>query len=106
MSNELGAGNDEAAKMAVRAALTISMADAIISGTLFYCCRHIVGYAFSNEKEVVDYISEMAPFLCILMVSDCIQGVLSGMLYSRFRRSINSYHFFKSYFYFCYSVTI
>ncbi|KAK4733423.1 hypothetical protein R3W88_007684 [Solanum pinnatisectum] len=79
VSNELGAGNDEAAKMTVRAALTISMADAIISGSIFYCCRHIVGYAFSNEKEVVDYISKMTPFLCILMVSDCIQGVLSGV---------------------------
>ncbi|KAG5614408.1 hypothetical protein H5410_014232 [Solanum commersonii] len=79
VSNELGAGNHEAAKMAVRAALTISIADAIISGSIFYCCRHIVGYAFSNEKEVADYISKMAPFLCILMVSDCIQGVLSGV---------------------------
>ncbi|XP_055828823.1 protein DETOXIFICATION 14-like [Solanum dulcamara] len=79
VSNELGAGNDEAAKMAVRAALTISMADAVISSTIFFLCHHVVGYAFSNEKEVVDYISNMTPFLCILIVSDCIQAVLSGV---------------------------
>ncbi|CAN4116824.1 unnamed protein product [Withania somnifera] len=79
VSNELGAGNHEAAKMAVRAALTISMTDAVISSSVLFCCRHIVGYAFSNEKEVVDYLSDMTPFLCVLIVSDCIQAVLSGV---------------------------
>ncbi|XP_059282914.1 protein DETOXIFICATION 14-like [Lycium ferocissimum] len=79
VSNELGAGNHEAAKMAIRAALTISMADAIISSSVLYCCRHVVGYAFTNEKEVVDYLSDMTLFLCLLIVSDCIQAVLSGV---------------------------
>ncbi|KAF3652968.1 putative eukaryotic translation initiation factor 5-like [Capsicum annuum] len=76
VSNELGAGNY--AKMTVRAALTISMTDAVISSTVLFCCRHVVGYAFSNEKEVGDYLSVMTPFLCLLIVSDCIQAMLSG----------------------------
>ncbi|KAM3284613.1 protein DETOXIFICATION 3 [Capsicum chacoense] len=79
VSNELGAGNYKAAKMAVRAALTISMAEAVISCTVLFCCHHVVGYLFSNEKEVVDYLSDMTPFLCLLIVSDCIQAVLSGV---------------------------
>ncbi|KAJ8558358.1 hypothetical protein K7X08_005124 [Anisodus acutangulus] len=79
VSNELGAGNPEAAKMAVRAALAISMTDAIISSSVLFSCRHVVGYAFSNEKEVVDYLSDMTPFLCVLIISDCIQAVLSGV---------------------------
>lgn len=84
VSNELGAGDYEAAKMAIRAALTISMADAVISSTALFRCRHVVGYAFSNEKEVVDYLNDMTPFLCLLIVSDCIQAVLSGNLFSFF----------------------
>lgn len=67
--------------MAIRATLTISMAAAIICSSVLFCCRNILGYAFSNEKEVVDYLRDMTPFLCVLIVSDCIQAVLSGMLY-------------------------
>ncbi|MCD9646094.1 hypothetical protein HAX54_035619 [Datura stramonium] len=79
VSNELGAGNHEAAKRAVCAALTISVADAVISSSVLFCCRHVVGYAFSNEKEVVDCLSDMTPLLCLLIASDCIQAVLSGV---------------------------
>ncbi|XP_075085875.1 protein DETOXIFICATION 14-like [Nicotiana tabacum] len=79
VSNELGAGNPEGAKLAIRATLTISMAAAIICSSVLFCCRNILGYAFSNEKEVVDYLRDMTPFLCVLIVSDCIQAVLSGV---------------------------
>ncbi|OIT21870.1 PREDICTED: protein DETOXIFICATION 14-like isoform X2 [Nicotiana attenuata] len=79
VSNELGAGNPEGAKMAIRATLKISMAAATICSSVLFCSRHVLGYAFSNEKEVVDYLRDMTPFLCVLIVSDCIQAVLSGV---------------------------
>lgn len=45
---------------------------------VLFSCRHIFGYIFSNEEEVVNYIAEMIPLLCISLFMDSIQGVLSG----------------------------
>ncbi|KAL5140075.1 Protein DETOXIFICATION 12 [Glycine soja] len=79
ISNELGAGNPHAAHVAVLAAMSFAiMETAIVSGTLFVC-RHDFGYIFSNEKEVVDYVTVMAPLICISVILDSIQGVLAGI---------------------------
>ncbi|KAH1231063.1 Protein DETOXIFICATION 12 [Glycine max] len=79
ISNELGAGNPHAAHVAVLAAMSFAiMETAIVSGTLFVC-RHDFGYIFSNEKEVVDYVTVMAPLICISVILDSIQGVLAGV---------------------------
>ncbi|KAK7280397.1 hypothetical protein RJT34_25461 [Clitoria ternatea] len=79
VSNELGAGNPHAAGVAVLAAMSTTVIQtSVISGTLF-ACRHIFGYIFSNEKDVVDYVTIMAPLVCISVILDSIQGVLSGI---------------------------
>ncbi|XP_048326849.1 protein DETOXIFICATION 13 [Ziziphus jujuba] len=50
----------------------------IVSTTLFFT-RRIFGYTFSNEKEVVDYVTKMAPLVCLNAIFDSLQGVLSGV---------------------------
>lgn len=50
----------------------------VVSGTLF-ASRHVFGYVYSNEKEVVDYVTTMAPLICVSVILDSIQGVLSGL---------------------------
>ncbi|CAN1268711.1 Protein DETOXIFICATION 12 [Linum perenne] len=42
-------------------------------------CRHAFGYSFSNEKEVIDYVTRMAPLICLSVIMDSLQGVLSGI---------------------------
>jgi hypothetical protein len=37
-----------------------------------------LGYAYSNEKEVVDYVAKMVPLLCLSVRLDSLLGVLSG----------------------------
>lgn len=54
------------------------METTIVSATLF-AMRRIFGYTFSNEKEVVDYVTSMAPLVCLSVIMDSLQGVLSGM---------------------------
>ncbi|XP_020237997.1 protein DETOXIFICATION 12 isoform X1 [Cajanus cajan] len=79
ISNELGGGNPHAARVAVLAAMSFAVMDtAIVSGTVF-ACRHVFGYVFSNEKQVVDYVTVMAPLVCISVILDSIQGVLAGI---------------------------
>nr|XP_025885467.1 protein DETOXIFICATION 14-like isoform X2 [Solanum lycopersicum] len=79
ISNELGAGNPEAARMSVMSVTVLGMAEAIVASIILLCSCRILGYAFSNEKEVVDYLRDMTPLLCLLIATDCIQAVLSGV---------------------------
>ncbi|XP_061351411.1 protein DETOXIFICATION 12-like [Gastrolobium bilobum] len=79
VSNELGAGNPHAARVAVLAGMSLAvMETSIVSATLF-ACRHVYGYIFSKEKQVVDYVTVMAPLVCLSVILDSIQGVLAGI---------------------------
>ncbi|KAF2317833.1 hypothetical protein GH714_041148 [Hevea brasiliensis] len=79
VSNELGAGKPQVARKAVWCMMFITAAELIlVSGTLF-ASRHIFGYTFSSEKEVVDSVSSMAPLVCLSVIIDGLQGVFSGV---------------------------
>ncbi|KAL0332448.1 UNVERIFIED_CONTAM: protein DETOXIFICATION 14 [Sesamum calycinum] len=52
VSNELGAGRPDRARASVWAANVLSIAEAIVACTMLLRCRNLLGYAFSNEKEV------------------------------------------------------
>ncbi|XWS22442.1 hypothetical protein CRYUN_Cryun29cG0034800 [Craigia yunnanensis] len=79
VSNELGAGNPQAARVAVYTVMLVAVLETlVVSGTLF-ASRHVFGYVYSNEKEVVDYVTTMAPLVCVSVILDSLQGVLSGI---------------------------
>lgn len=78
VSNELGAGNPQKARIAVYAVVYLAAAEAIVVSTALFASRHVFGYIFSNEEEVVDYVRNLAPFLCLSVILDGLQGVLSG----------------------------
>ena len=50
---------------------------AVISGSLLMS-HSILGYAYSNEEAVISYVSKMVPLVCITVITDGLQGVLSG----------------------------
>ncbi|KAL5573121.1 hypothetical protein UlMin_022718 [Ulmus minor] len=79
VSNELGAGNPQAARVAVLAAMFLATVEAVVVSTTLFCCRHVLGYAYSNEKHVVDYIADMTPLICLSVFMDSLQAVLSGV---------------------------
>ncbi|KAK7343445.1 hypothetical protein VNO77_12195 [Canavalia gladiata] len=79
ISNELGAGNPHAARVAVLAAMSVAVIETSIISTALFACRRVYGYVFSNEKEVIDYVTIMVPLVCISVILDSIQGVLTGI---------------------------
>ena len=79
VSNELGAGNPEGARLVVGVALSIVVCSAILVSTALLALRHFIGIAFSNEEEAVDYVTRMVPVLSISVITDSFQGVLSGI---------------------------
>ncbi|GFQ05096.1 mate efflux family protein 5 [Phtheirospermum japonicum] len=79
ISNKLGAGKPEGARVSVIALMILAAVDAIVASAGLFASRHVFGYIFSNEKEVVDYVTKMAPLVCLSVIMDTIQGVLSGV---------------------------
>lgn len=79
VSNELGEGNPRGARVAVKAIMLLAVVETTIVSTIVFANRRIFGYIFTNEKEVVDYVTKMAPFLCLNIIMDGLQGSLSGV---------------------------
>lgn len=78
VSNELGAGNPQAARVAVWAATTYAVVEAVIVGTILFCCRYFLGYAYTKDNQVVHYVAVMAPLICLSVITDSLQAVFSG----------------------------
>ncbi|KAI3869288.1 hypothetical protein MKX03_010504 [Papaver bracteatum] len=79
VSNELGAGRPQAARLAVFTVMIIEGTEIVVVSSTLFVCRHIVGYAYSNAKEVVDYVTAMVPLICLSTILDGLQGVISGI---------------------------
>ncbi|KAL8117963.1 protein DETOXIFICATION 14-like [Apium graveolens] len=79
VSNELGAGHPEAARLAAWVATFLAVVEVVIASVIILSCRSILGYAFGEEKEVVDYVEEMIPLLSISIMVDCLAALFSGV---------------------------
>ncbi|XP_020222939.1 protein DETOXIFICATION 14 [Cajanus cajan] len=79
VSNALGAGNPQAARVSVSAAMALAVLEAILVSSTIFACRHVLGYVFSNEQDVVDYVTDMVPLLSLSILLDTLHGTLSGI---------------------------
>ncbi|KAL1194289.1 Protein DETOXIFICATION 1 [Cardamine amara subsp. amara] len=79
VSNKLGAGNPQVARVSVLAGLCLWLVESAFFSTLLFTCRNFVGYAFSNSKEVVEYVADLSPLLCLSFILDGFTAVLNGV---------------------------
>ncbi|CAJ1842850.1 unnamed protein product [Sphenostylis stenocarpa] len=79
VSNELGAGNPKAVRVAVAVTMFIAVTEGLIVCAMLYGCRHVLGYAYSNDRVVVHYVAVMSPLLALSIFTDSLQAVLSGV---------------------------
>jgi Na+-driven multidrug efflux pump len=79
VSNELGAGKPQAAKLATRLVLCLALSEGLAISVIMILLREFWGYLYSNEEEVVTYIARMIPVLAISYFTDGIHTSLSGM---------------------------
>lgn len=78
VSNELGAGNPEVARLAVCIVIVLAIFEGILVGSILILMRNIWGYAFNNEMEVVKSVAALIPFVAASNFLDSLQCVLSG----------------------------
>ncbi|XP_060194374.1 protein DETOXIFICATION 14-like [Lycium barbarum] len=79
VSNELGSGNPQKALVAVRVAMFLAVAETVVASTVTFLCRGVLGKAYSNDQQVVDYVAAITPFLCLTIITDSLQAVISGI---------------------------
>lgn len=79
VSNALGAGSPQSARVSVSAAMTLAASVAILVSSIIFACRQVLGYVFSNEQDVVDYVTYMVPLLSLSVILDTLHGTLSGI---------------------------
>ncbi|PNY17807.1 MATE efflux family protein 7-like [Trifolium pratense] len=79
VSNALGAGYPQAARLSVYAAMTLAVSEAILVSSTIFSSRRVLGYLFSNEQDVVDYVTDMVPLISVSVIMDTLHGTLSGI---------------------------
>ncbi|XP_059659112.1 protein DETOXIFICATION 16-like [Cornus florida] len=79
VSNELGAGQPRAARLAARVVIFLAVAEGFLVSLVSVSVRGVWGYLYTNEKEVVKYLACIMPVLAISNFMDGIQAVLSGI---------------------------
>uniref|UniRef100_A0A161ZQS2 Protein DETOXIFICATION n=1 Tax=Daucus carota subsp. sativus TaxID=79200 RepID=A0A161ZQS2_DAUCS len=79
VSNELGAGHPEAASLAAWVASFLAVIEGVTASAILFSCRSVLGYAFGEEKELVDYVKDMVPLLSLSVLMDCLAALFSGV---------------------------
>ncbi|XP_075672275.1 protein DETOXIFICATION 18-like [Castanea sativa] len=79
VSNELGAGNTNRAKSAMAVAIKLSVLLALTVVLALGFGHNIWAGFFSNSNEIIREFSSLTPLLAISIISDSVQGVLSGV---------------------------
>lgn len=58
--------------------MVLGLVAGVSLGLIMLSGRNLWGYAYINEKEVVEYIARMMPLLSVSIIFDDLQCVLSG----------------------------
>lgn len=79
VSNELGAGNPDKAKHAMKVTLKLSVILAVAVALALGFGHDIWAASFSNSSIIIEEFASVTPLLVISIVVDSIQGILSGV---------------------------
>ncbi|XP_051197610.1 protein DETOXIFICATION 16 [Lolium perenne] len=80
VSNELGAGRPQAAKMATKIVIGMAMSEGLVVVVTMILLRKVWGYMYSNEEEVVTYMARMIPVQAVSFFIDGLHNSLTGVL--------------------------
>ncbi|VFQ91466.1 unnamed protein product [Cuscuta campestris] len=79
VSNELGANQPNAAKLATQVVMFMVLAQGILVATAMISLRSLWGHVYTREKDVIRHVASMMPLLAVASFLDGIQSVLSGI---------------------------
>ncbi|XVF71543.1 hypothetical protein PTKIN_Ptkin12aG0046400 [Pterospermum kingtungense] len=80
ISNELRAGNSQAAQITSFIVVVLTLVETVIASSILVCCRHVFGYAYSSEEDVVTKVTQIVPLMCLSLIMDGLHAVACGLL--------------------------
>uniref|UniRef100_A0A3B4AGF4 Multidrug and toxin extrusion protein n=1 Tax=Periophthalmus magnuspinnatus TaxID=409849 RepID=A0A3B4AGF4_9GOBI len=83
VGNALGAGNTSRARITVKVSYGLA-----VQGTVLGCIKHVIGYIFTNDEEIVSLISHLMSAYCFLQLFDAIVCVSSGIFVGTGRQKV------------------
>lgn len=96
VSNEIGAGQTEAARNVIFIAMGITFCQAIFVSITLFSTRNVLGRLFSNKKDVIRDVSNIVPIMSITAIVDGLQAVLSGVAVGCGWQNLGAYASFLS----------
>ncbi|KAG0502556.1 hypothetical protein HPP92_002628 [Vanilla planifolia] len=80
VSNELGAGNPGAARLAISVMAVIFTMEGLAVGLTLIFLRNIWGQAYSKDREVVAHVASIIPLISAVHLLDAFQCLFSGIV--------------------------
>ncbi|RVW79710.1 Protein detoxification 16 [Vitis vinifera] len=80
VSNELGAGRPQSARLAIYVVLFMVTIEGVLVATILISGHKFWGYSYSNEEKVVKYVGEIIGVGCSIPLLGWYSSVLSGMV--------------------------
>ena len=77
--NDLEAENSQRARLPVYVVISLTVTEAILVSGASFAMPRILGYAHSNEDEVISYFREMVPLVCVLRIIISVNMFLSSL---------------------------
>ena len=78
VSNALGAGRPKAARVSALCCRILATCEALIVSSVVFASRNVLGHVFSDEADVLEYVTKIAPLLVLSVFVDSLQGTLTG----------------------------
>ncbi|KAI9120169.1 hypothetical protein K1719_008817 [Acacia pycnantha] len=98
VSNALGAGNPQSARVTVFASMFLSCFEALLMSSIMFAGKNVLGYVFSSDGDVVLYFTDMIPLLCLSVIVDSLHGTISGIATGIGLQQLGAYVNLKSYY--------
>jgi len=80
VGNHLGAGKVAKAKISAKIAILINLLITWTIGIIFFILRKYYAYIYTSDAVVLQLYNDIAPLAAIIMITDGLQGVSSGVL--------------------------
>ncbi|KDN44750.1 MATE efflux family protein [Tilletiaria anomala UBC 951] len=98
VGNLLGANKPAYARLSSSTSLFIGLASGVANSAALVSLRGSWGWLFSGDKEVVDLVADILPFVAAFQIFDSICGVGGGILRGSGRQHLGAYINLVSYY--------
>uniref|UniRef100_H0XCY6 Multidrug and toxin extrusion protein n=2 Tax=Otolemur garnettii TaxID=30611 RepID=H0XCY6_OTOGA len=80
VGNALGAGDPEQARKSSAVALLVTALFAVTFCVLLLCCKDLVGYIFTTDRDIIDLVAQVVPIYAVCHLFEALACTCGGIL--------------------------